>query len=156
MKIRGVEREDVPQIQDILLSCGNFRQCEIDIALELVRMRLLGSKDYIVRVAVDDRNRVWGYVCYGLDSLTVGTYNLYWIAVHPDVQGKGIGKFLMDYVENDVRDMGGRLIVIETSSTEKYEKTRKFYEKIGYNSVARIKDYYLPGDDKIIFIKGLQ
>ena len=55
--------------------------------------------------------------------------------------------------EEHVRREGGRLIVIETSSTEKYEPTRRFYLGLNYTEVARIPDFYGPGDGRIIYTK---
>ena len=33
--------------------------------------------------------------------------------------------------------------------------TRKFYEQLGYCEAARVRDFYSPGDDKIISVKML-
>jgi hypothetical protein len=48
-----------------------------------------------------------------------------------------------------------RLCVIETSSLPPYEPARRFYLKCGYGEVARIPDFYGPGDARVIFTKGL-
>ena len=57
--------------------------------------------------------------------------------------------------EADVRRGGGRLLLIETSSQESYGSTIRFYERAGYELVARIPGYYRPGDDKLVFAKSL-
>ncbi len=54
-----------------------------------------------------------------------------------------------------MRATAGRLLLIETSSQESYGATIRFYEKSGYPLVARIKGFYRPGDDKLIFAKEL-
>jgi len=51
--------------------------------------------------------------------------------------------------------LGGRMILIETSSQETYGATVRFYEKAGYELVARIKNFYRVGDDKLVFSKEL-
>lgn len=89
------------------------------------------------------------------DPLTDGTYDLYWIAVDPQTQGSGYGRALLRFAEDDVLQRGGRLLLIETSSQESYGATIRFYEKSGYPLVARIKGFYRPGDDKLIFAKEL-
>ena len=49
-----------------------------------------------------------------------------------------------------------RLIVVETSSRKEYDKTRRFYEKtLAYATAAWIKDFYKPGDDKVVYVKYL-
>jgi len=87
--------------------------------------------------------------------MTNGTWNLLLIAVHPEHQSQGIGKQLMLYVEHILRDLGVRVLLVETSGTPEFSRTRSFYEEIGYNKEACIRDYYDDGDDKIVFHKTL-
>jgi hypothetical protein len=42
---------------------------------------------------------------------------------------------------------------VETSSKPGYEKTNLFYQRIGYKEAARIIDFYMIGDDQIIYEK---
>jgi D-alanine-D-alanine ligase len=99
--------------------------------------------------------RVRGYACFGPRSLTEGTYDLYWIAVDPQYRRAGIGRLLLDHVEKTVRQIGGRLIVVETSGLEKYTATRQFYLATGYALEATLQDFYKDGDDLIIFTKHI-
>jgi ribosomal protein S18 acetylase RimI-like enzyme len=78
---------------------------------------------------------------------------MYWIAVHPDFQGRGIAQELDGFAMQFVRERGGYLIIAETSSQPSYERTRAFYLKQSYELLAQIPDYYKPGDDLIIFGK---
>ena len=45
------------------------------------------------------------------------------------------------------------LPAIETSARELYRPTQRFYERCGYEAEARLKDFYAPGDSKIIYVK---
>ena len=56
-----------------------------------------------------------GWVCFGQTPCTVGTYDIYWIAVAPGMQGKGVGAALMAKAETLIAQQGGRLAVVETS-----------------------------------------
>jgi ribosomal protein S18 acetylase RimI-like enzyme len=96
-----------------------------------------------------------GYACFGPHPLTQGTYDLYWIVVDPVAQGHGIGHALLARVEAEVQARGGRLLLVETSSTPAYTSARQFYESSGYRCEAIIHDFYAPGDDLLIFSKGL-
>jgi ribosomal protein S18 acetylase RimI-like enzyme len=87
--------------------------------------------------------------------LTEGTYDLYWIAVDPAAQGRGLGHALMAQVEAQIRAQGGRLLLIETSSTSPYEPARRLYLSSGFGLEATIRDFYAPGDDLLIFSKHL-
>ena len=86
---------------------------------------------------------------------TLRGVDLYWIAVAPSSQGKGLGRRLIEYVEKDVLHRGDRMILIETSSQETYGATIRFYERSGYLLAARIRNFYRIGDDKLVFQKEL-
>ncbi len=154
-RIRPTIREDYDSILDILKRTGNFTAEEIEIADELLNSFFTQSFDsgYWTYTAVNDK--IAGYICYGPTPLTDGTYDVYWIAVDPDLQGKGIGSELLTFAEDDISRHKGRLITVYTSSQEKYSLTRSFYLKRGYLEGARIHDYYKPGDDLVIYVKQI-
>jgi ribosomal protein S18 acetylase RimI-like enzyme len=85
--------------------------------------------------------------------MTRGAYDLYWIATHPGTQGRGVGRELMNYVEDRVREENGRLLIIETSSKESYRNTVGFYRRLEYEEASRIRDFYDVGDDKLVFVR---
>lgn len=70
-------------------------------------------------------------------------------------QGNGVGHALLTQVESVVRDRGGRLLLIETSSTPPYALARRLYESSGYRCDAVVHDFYAPGDDLLIYTKTL-
>jgi ribosomal protein S18 acetylase RimI-like enzyme len=96
-----------------------------------------------------------GYVCFGPTPLTEGTWDIYWMAVAPEMQRQGIGGALLESAEKAIRKAGGRLAIIETSSTPAYEKTIRFHIGHGYEIIARVPDFYAPGDDKLILRRRL-
>lgn len=113
-----------------------------------------GSGYSILTAEVD--STVAGYICYGPTPLTEGTWDIYWVAVAQEKQDQGIGSALMRSAEKEIVKAKGRLAIIETSSTPRYEKTRRFHISQGYEIVARIPDFYAPGDDKLILQKRLR
>jgi len=84
--------------------------------------------------------RVVGFTCYGERALTEGTYDLFWIAVDPSARRLGTGKSLMRATEAEVQKRGGRILIAETSGMESYASTRAFYESVGYQKEAVIRD----------------
>jgi ribosomal protein S18 acetylase RimI-like enzyme len=157
VKIRKMIAQDRDVIFDIITKTNMFTQAEIDVAMELIDIFLTKKEqqDYLVYVAENKGKEVVGYVCYGSTPATEGTFDLYWIAVSPTMQGKGIGKELLSFTENYVLRQKGRLIIIETSSQSKYQPTQQFYIRNKYIIEARIKDFYRRGDDRLIFVKRL-
>lgn len=82
-------------------------------------------------------------------------YDLTMIAVRPDLQGGGRGAALMRYAEDDLRQRGQRLLLVRTSGTGRYARTRDFYRGLGYAEQARVADYWADGDDLVLFTKRL-
>ncbi len=155
--IRKFLDEDREPVRLILEACGVFTSREIDVALEVIDIYLTNQKqrDYELFTAVDENKKVVGFFCIGSTPITTGTYDLYWLAVHPDFSRQGIGRTLLSYAEELIRSKGGRLIVAETSSQPHYEPARKFYESHQFQQLARIRDYYNVGDDLVIYGKYL-
>ena len=148
---------DGPQIQDITARAGVFSQEEVDCVSELWEEYLtLGSERCGYNFIVDrEGDLVFGYACYGPRDLTDGVFDLYWIAVDPNARRNSVGRRLLTASEEEVRKAGGRMLIIETSGTPHYEPTRKFYLSMGYAIEATIKDFYVKGDDLMIFTKRL-
>ena len=158
-RIRPLVKDDHAPVRVILENAGNFTVEEIVTAMELVDEWLAEGEDsgYLTYVleSTNDPFPVVGYICFGEAPLTEGTYDLYWLAVDTKHHRGGYGKKLVQFAEEEILRRGGRLLLIETSSQETYGGTIRFYERGGYEIAARIRDYYKPGDDKLIFCKHL-
>lgn len=142
----------------ILETAGNFTPEEVATALELIDEWLelgehSGYLTYVMESQSEDSSEVLGYVCFGPTPLTESTYDLYWIAVDKSKLRGGVGKRLLKFAEEEMARRGGQMLLVETSSQETYGGTIQFYEKTGYELVGKIKEYYKPGDDKLIFAK---
>jgi ribosomal protein S18 acetylase RimI-like enzyme len=149
--------EDKLAIMRILRSTPEFKPAEVVIAEEVIDSYLddpSGSGYYVLVAEIGPS--VVGYVCYGPTPLTEGTWDMYWLAVAPKEQGRGIGKALSAIAEGNIREAQGRIVLIETSSTPEYERTRGFHHSQGYEVACRIGDFYAPGDDKLVFQKRLR
>lgn len=148
--------EDKPGILQILKNTPEFEPDEVVIAEEVIDCYLqdpTGSGYHILMAEIG--SSPVGYICYGTVPLTRGTWDIYWVAVEPKEQAKGLGKTLLLSAETDIKNSEGKLVIIETSAKPEYEKTRRFYKARGYQLVCRIADFYAPGDDKIIFQKRI-
>ena len=131
-----------------------FRLDEIDVAVELVDTRLeKGVSSGYEFIFAEQQNHLIAYACYGPIACSVGSFDLYWIVVDPACQGRGLGRRLLQEVEQRICQTGGRHIYIETSGQPKYEPTRGFYERCGYEIAAVLTDFYDNGDDKLIWCK---
>jgi len=158
MKIRPLVGKDRATLLSVLIKTRSFTSAEIDVAMELIDIVLNDpiQKDYHIHCMVDGQDQAIGYICYGPTPMAQGTYDLYWIAVDPYFQEKGMGSKLINFLEEVVKAEGGRLILADTSTIPHYEKTQRFYLKNGFQEVARIPDYYHPGNDRITFCRRLR
>ena len=112
-----------------------------------------GSADYVFLGAFTPEDELVAYACYGPVPATDRTWDLYWIAVHPEAQGNGGGSRLLYEVERRLKEHDARMLVVETSSRPEYDATRHFYGARGYAEAARLKAYYAPDDDRVIYTK---
>jgi len=151
-----VQPGDVEIVREIIISTGFFYDFEVPVAVELIQDRLdLGDQsDYYFLFSEVDGKTV-SYSCFGPIAATEGSFDLYWIATHNDYRGKGIGNQLIEETHRIIREMGGRIVIAETSTLEKYTPTRHFYDRIGYTLEAKIDDFYKKGDGKVFFVKRL-
>lgn len=139
-----------PRIAEILRGSKVFSAAEIGIALELFDE---SCQDYLFLGAFTPEEILVGYACWGPTPATDRTWDLYWIAVDTTLQGAGIGTILIEEVERRLVGQHARMLIAETSSRSDYAATRGFYERRGYGEAARVRDFYAPGDDRIIFVK---
>ncbi|HJR68247.1 MAG TPA: GNAT family N-acetyltransferase [Gemmatimonadaceae bacterium] len=156
-----------PRIAEILRGSKVFSAAEIGIALELFDEAIAdsaghsqtalrnpqSSPDYLFLGAFTPEEVLVGYACWGPTPATDRTWDLYWIAVDTSLHGAGIGTILLEEVERRLVRQHARMLIAETSSRSDYAATRGFYERRGYREAARVRDFYAPGDDRIIFVK---
>lgn len=155
MEIRKLILKDREKLHSMLVETRVFTSEEIEVAMEVIDIVLKDptQKDYNIYCMVDDQGQPVGYICYGPAPMTQGTFDLYWIAVDPNFQGQRIGYQLLVFLERVLRGMNGRMVLVDTSSIPEYEKAQKFYLRNGFQEVARVADYYWPGNDRITFCK---
>ena len=166
MNFEPLRVADRSRVNEILVATGAFAEDEISVALELfdsVDHDAQGTRpqgrpfdaDYEFIGARDVEGSLLGYACYGPTPSTDGTYDLYWLAVHPEAQGQGAGRQLVAFLERQLTTRGARLLVAETSSRSDYARTREFYQRAGFAEAARVRDFYAPADDRIIYTTRL-
>jgi len=143
-------------VRQIVAATGKFRPAEVEVAVELVDERLQkGPTSGYEFVFAEQDGKVVGYACFGRITVTVASYDVYWIAVDPRAQARGLGKAILSRAEEAIWGAGGQRIFIETSGRPDYWATRAFYEACGYRQESRVADFYAPGDDKVLYGKSL-
>lgn len=149
--IRPVTPGDMPALKGVIDANGLFPPEMLD---GMAAGFFSGEAGEEFWLTVDEGGPVAVAYC-APERMTEGTWNLLLIAVHPGRQGGGRGAALLRRVEEASAARGGRLLLVETSGLPAFERTRRFYRKCGYDEEARIRGFYRPGEDKIVFRKAL-
>jgi ribosomal protein S18 acetylase RimI-like enzyme len=155
--IRPLRPKDLPPLLRLLEATAVFRPDELEVAQEVLQAvaERGEASGYFAAVAVESGSPA-GLAIYGPTPCTQGTFDLYWIAVDPAAEGRGVASRLLGAAEAGALGQGGRQLVAETSDTEPYRKARRFYEAKGFGLVAKVPDFYRPGDAKHIYVKPLK
>ena len=150
----AITAQDPARIRQLTAVTGFFSDPEIAVAEELAAERLSkGEASGYHFVFAEHYGRLAGYVCYGPIPCTRASFDLYWIAVHPDFQHKGAGRMLLAEAESRIKAAGGVRVYVETSQRVQYASTRAFYEGLGYRIESVLPDFYAPGDGKVVYLK---
>ena len=152
----AVQAVDVDRVGRLVAATGFFTPEEVEVARELVEARLdKGEASGYRFVLMEEKGALLGYACYGRIFGTDASFDLYWIAVDPKHQSRGLGRRILSATEAAIQAQNGRRVYVETSGRAQYDPTRSFYENNGYALAARFPDFYRTGDDKVVYVKTL-
>jgi ribosomal protein S18 acetylase RimI-like enzyme len=168
--LRPLRDGDLPAVRDLVVAAGMFT-AEEALFLDDELAPLTGGPDAGGRTClVDDAGAgadpagpgaspapapLTAVVYYRPEEAADRVWDLTMIAVHPAAQGRGTGQATMRHVERDLSGRGARLLAVRTSGTDRYAGTRAFYERCGYDRVARVADWWTDGDDLVLFTRRL-
>ncbi|MBL8090086.1 MAG: GNAT family N-acetyltransferase [Anaerolineales bacterium] len=133
------------------------------------------EEDHILRVAVDDDNKLLGIIG-GLSQYDGNVWELHPLAIQPNLQKQGIGRKLVEDFEEQVRQKNGITILLGTddennmtslSNVDLYENLFEkitniknikghpfeFYQKMGYTIIGVIPDANGIGKPDILMAK---
>ena len=152
----AVMADDVGRVRSLVAGTGFFNAAEVEVAADLVTERLTkGIRSGYHFVLAERGSTLVAYACYGPIEGTQGSFDLYWIAVAPEEQRRGLGAQVYARAEAAMRKAGAKHVYADTSSSDRYAGTRGFYQRMGFHEEARLADFYGPGDGKIIYMKDL-
>ena len=159
VSVRAAAAADVEQIRALALDNGMFAPEEMAGFDDGLNSYLSGaSEGHRWLVATGVGGRVEGAAYVAPEPFGDRIWNLYFLAAHPSRHRRGAGSALVTRVEQTLRDEGeasARVLIVETSSSAAYEGARGFYASQGFDREAVIRDFYGPGEDKIVFWKSL-
>jgi ribosomal protein S18 acetylase RimI-like enzyme len=153
MTVRPIKPEDIPDLQRVLDETVLFPS---EMLPSMLEQSLGVEPNNAIWLVCETGRRAVGFCYTAAEALADGTWNMMAIAVLPALQGTGIGGIITHELEIQLRQRDARILIAETSSTGLYAGAREFYRKSGFAEEARIREFWGPGDDKIVFWKSLK
>lgn len=138
-KILEATDRDIPLIRELTFKVWPqtyatiLTQNQIDYMLEIMyseeSLRKQMAENCRFIIIYDDSDPV-GFASYQFIGNDV--YKLHKIYVLPSQQGKGTGKFLIDYIIDDIRSKKGSSLQLQVNRNN---KAKSFYEKLGFKII---------------------
>ncbi len=156
LQVLPATAEDRPAIRNILLHSGLFKESDADCVNGMFGEAIAKSTPDNYRFLSGWLDGAMaGFACLGWTSLTHGAWDLYWVCTLSDSRRRGLGGALLGEAVRIAAAEGGRLMIINTSSTPAYEPARRLYESQQFIRAAVIPEYYNVGDDLYIYTRRL-
>lgn len=150
-RVRDAQSDDVPALEAIIRGVGLFTPEEADgFAGTLADHFATPNEDHLWLLADDGQG-----AAYVAPEAGPGVSNLLFLGVLPDARRQGTARALVDEVEERLKAQGKRMLLIDTSTEPPMMAARALYERLGYERVALIPDYWGPGDGKLTFRRAL-
>ena len=150
MNIRPICESDRANVLEILAKTMSMHYMH-EMRLEFEQ--LLEGKGYAF--VADQGYSVLGYItCHQ----TAETFKLETLAVSPHVQGQGLGRLLVEHLEQALqREVPLRPLVINVVTDDAADDpVQAFYKKLGFVQSGIVVNEYKPGDRQVHLCKIIQ
>ena len=144
MLIREAHVEDINQLLDIEHYCYDDPWPREAFEEEI------GNGIAGIGMVAEDDGIIVGFITGLTMAQELQVHN---IAVHPDYQGRGIGRQLMEAV--DALGRAGDYKRISLEVRQDNDIACKLYLSLGFKAVGTRKDFYGPGQDASLYTKEL-
>jgi ribosomal protein S18 acetylase RimI-like enzyme len=148
--------DDPEAVRELVTATGVFSGTEVGWAAEIVEAALARGTDAGYHfLFADGAACLEGFTCFGPIDGTDNRFDLYWIAVSPKAQGKGLGRRLLAETVSAARALDATHMFIDTSTRKDYAAARALYEALGFAHMGTLVDFYSDGDGKALFGRKL-
>ncbi|HYO36945.1 MAG TPA: GNAT family N-acetyltransferase [Geodermatophilus sp.] len=145
--LRPITAQDTSSVVDLVVAAGMSSREDA----QFLHGALLPDGDGTTCLVEDPEDQgLASVVPYRPEEAADRVYDLTMIAVRPDLQGGGRGARLVRHAEEDLRRRGQGLLVVRTSGTPRYDRTRAFHRSPGHAEHTPVADYRTDGDDLVL------
>jgi len=89
-------------------------------------------------ILLQENNDYWGFASFSATE-TIKVYKLHKLYLKPETQGKGAGKFLIAYIEDQVKTLGAEVLELNVNRNN---PAKGFYQKLGFQIFSEIDILY--------------
>lgn len=145
MNIRLLERTDIPLCVDIYnLNYPNDELYWIDLLNNELNAMFQDSKFIIPKYfVIEIDNKIIGFAGYSNCGFDTEVFGLLWCNVHPDYQGKGVGKMLVEERLKHIKGDGGKIVLSSQRGKVTWHLERFGFVNMGDNGECDGDKYYL-------------
>jgi len=94
-----------------------------------------------------------------LEGHLSGSYEIHFLAVHPSCHRQGIGRRLVEHLEDEARRRDGRWLLVKTLAPSHpdpcYARTRAFYFALGFSALFESDAFWGPENPTVVLVKAL-
>ena len=137
LSIQNAELKDIPLIRDLCFKvwpqtyAGIISNEQIDYMLELMyseqSLQKQMTEQHCQFILVYDGKEPVGFASFSETEPMI--FKLHKIYILSGQQGKGTGKFVIDYIINEIKSKGATALRLQVN---KRNKAKSFYEKLGF------------------------
>lgn len=145
--IKFIVIEDIVGFQVVLDGIEFFLS---EMFLDMLVLLLVGEIEVFWLICYID-GEVVGFCYMVFEVLVDGIWNMFVFVVCFDLQGKWLGVVLVYVVEQYLKDIGQCILIVDIFGIDDFVLICKFYVQNGYEEEVCICDFWVNGDDKVIF-----
>ena len=143
LKIFPVNEEAIPLVRDLTFRIwpqtytGLLQEDQIEYMMDMMysesslQKQMREGAQFII--VYEDQDPV-GFASY--QEMSPGLFKLHKIYILPNQQGKGTGRYMIDYIIDDIKNKGATALQLQVN---KKNKAKLFYEKLGFIAIEKKK-----------------
>ena len=138
-KIKNALADDIPLIRELTFRIWPqtyediLSRQQINYMLEMMYSETSlqnQMKEGAEFVLVYEKDEAFGFA--STQEIGAGIFKLHKLYILPSLQGKGAGRFILDYIMNDIRNNGGKSLQLQVN---RHNKAKDFYSKLGFSII---------------------
>jgi ribosomal protein S18 acetylase RimI-like enzyme len=143
LKIFPVNEEAIPLVRDLTFRIwpqtysGMLEDDQVEYMMDMMYSESSLQKqmhDGAQFIIIYDNQDPIGFASY--QEIGPGLFKLHKIYILSNQQGKGTGRYMIDYIIDKIKNKGATSLQLQVN---KKNKAKLFYEKLGFNAIDEIK-----------------